>query len=1291
LKGEVEAKDFLNFHLVDTRVHDGSLLAEKNESVAILQYPNRQEKSLGIAAQQTFARHQKCLVNSARRTGSLQQTGMATIDQKVKGGEMEEPTVYGDEHHYIHVGCWTSPGLGILSRLQPSSNSEDTPGEIATPRTLSELLTVKQPTIPNPVLAIPHFEFLKYVYLKRLFDKSLWPSPNTCAISSRKTLAEMLTLGYVMKLLALEGIIPVVSSPNPADKNQTIKVAFGPLLDNNHNPCVPGGRYRASSVYQLSRMKNSVDHHDAWLSNFWSSDTVIPRIAGKSGLPVEVEIIKGMSPIGELLRIDAGLPRIGFPFHGSGGNAVTNGLAPPSATAHKTTSGTAAEGATFESSQSVLNKNNRVMLQICEASRPVKVFLAGDVLPPCLYDKQLQTTIGASTEQAVYMGIYDVKWCAQEEEMTREDIVRIMDFYKPYYPDLNGSELRFHLETPKKFLLVPNNNYSSKEGGYQHIEVDTRDNRKPLLEVPAGKTMNSLLTSFQVEDFVSEKTLFKDWVDGRGFLELVEEPFLDPTSNMTNETTSIVHLHEFETMLTPLNLAIGETRLCDKMARRRRRTQTFANHFAILIKCSLGVFARMREMNVDTQNKIGPLIDYDDEYHKHPPTISNYIQIFGCSPCSGYFSHLGRAVQVSPTTHPIRTYDPKVLLLMSCNKGPSARLSRVGIDWVIRDFTAAADLFFQCILIEVVKVEVLLEWSLCYFGDKARRLPTISDIPGFLDFISATIDKVGVRSTNWITQDQYQINENFKDRRMFFQFFSYLRMHLLAWFSKLIQTDFSTDNDVFGAVNKRLTKFINNEGAIGGSCKYQLFHCQHMLLDFNDVVAEFPFGEPMFPHVGFGGCFGAQMLQGSEFKANNQEMVKKVMSGLLCRYGQQPDLDLAMLGLKKFDGCSVPAVSINGRPLGLCDPEHCCCMQYPILERAIGGSKGISNRPKLTSSFCFPIYGCKFEAALEVATKALTIFRDLVDTDKWIYIGDTAKEDGKEKGRSSGKTTVGNTENRVDNYVRRKQSGQKRTRSSTSPYSHQNCDITTVFDETAKNRECNLMLGMIYGNIKGDIHEIGGAKNCSPQLRRDTARCLCTENCCGRDTYTLDNRDLGCRVDRHINQSICKLNLDHPLMKVLVGRVRQVCLDHFWYMDGYWVERVFVKDFFTKSLPIFCDLLCSLGSIYIGLSAGVFIQVVDHEDIFKKQFRLSLLHKDNVHEIDLVKGSHIIPDNLYKDEKCFGGKDQDPERAFGFTSPALLQKEVAGTNSKHIIKRFQQLVDGAVEADFRFLKLTKIC
>jgi hypothetical protein len=73
-----------------------------------------------------------------------------------------------------------------------------------------------------------------------------------------------------------------------------------------------------------------------------------------------------------------------------------------------------------------------------------------------------------------------------------------------------------------------------------------------------------------------------------------------------------------------------------------------------------------------------------------------------------------------------------------------------------------------------------------------------------------------------------------------------------------------------------------------------------------------------------------------------------------------------------------------------------------------------------------------------------------------------------------------------------------------------------------------------------------------------------------------------------------------------------------------------------------------------------------------------------------VSGSHIIPDDLYKDERCFGGKDQDPERVLGFTTPALHQMGVPGTNSKHIIHRFQELVAGEVEGDFRFLKLTKI-
>jgi hypothetical protein len=135
-----------------------------------------------------------------------------------------------------------------------------------------------------------------------------------------------------------------------------------------------------------------------------------------------------------------------------------------------------------------------------------------------------------------------------------------------------------------------------------------------------------------------------------------------------------------------------------------------------------------------------------------------------------------------------------------------------------------------------------------------------------------------------------------------------------------------------------------------------------------------------------------------------------------------------------------------------------------------------------------------------------------------------------------------------------------------------------------------------------------------------------------------------------------------------------------------------MQDFFTKSLPIFCGLLCSAGAIYLGLSPGVFIQVVDHEDNFKTQFWMSLVHKDDINELHLVEGSHGISEDLYQDANIFWGKDQDPEHKLGFSTHALHQKGVAGTNGKHIIKRFQQLVvEGVVDAGFRFLKLTKIC
>ena len=98
---------------------------------------------------------------------------------------------------------------------------------------------------------------------------------------------------------------------------------------------------------------------------------------------------------------------------------------------------------------------------------------------------------------------------------------------------------------------------------------------------------------------------------------------------------------------------------------------------------------------------------------------------------------------------------------------------------------------------------------------------------------------------------------------------------------------------------------------------------------------------------------------------------------------------------------------------------------------------------------------------------------------------------------------------------------------------------------SAVQRPYSLMLGMIYGNFSGTPDEIGKMVEHTMQLRGDTARCIVTEESTGKDVYTLDNREgENHRVGRHIEQDLKKIDLNHPLMIAIKGRVDQICLDH---------------------------------------------------------------------------------------------------------------------------------------------------
>ena len=181
----------------------------------------------------------------------------------------------------------------------------------------------------------------------------------------------------------------------------------------------------------------------------WQAGCCIFRLPEKNGLPVDVAIESGMSPLGEVIRVVQGMARLGFCFFGSGGVPVVNGFVSPSANSKAATDSSGArDGATFETAQSVSNKANFTMDQLCERGTPIAMFVAGKALPDQFQDRNLPPG-----EQAIYLGTFRVTQCAQEDLMERGDIDEMVAFYQDYY-ELQSYMLRFHLAYTKKYRAI---------------------------------------------------------------------------------------------------------------------------------------------------------------------------------------------------------------------------------------------------------------------------------------------------------------------------------------------------------------------------------------------------------------------------------------------------------------------------------------------------------------------------------------------------------------------------------------------------------------------------------------------------------------------------------------------------------------------------------------------------------------------------------------------------------------------------------------------------------------------
>jgi len=931
----------------------------------------------------------KRLTLSARATSGLQSAGMKSIVQQVADKTMKEPKVYGLQRHYDVVNVWgaTDALLHTMMGTRPVADPSIDMSPVGFPQVFKRS-TTKRGLSPRKILH--DCQLSKYRHTVRTLDREIWPKTNPKIVVSVKSAAVMMISQPVVNLLMDEGTLPLIKHPRQVTtggESSFMDIPFGPMLDPITNQPMPLGTCLLSSaIYSRYGMKLLAGHNEAWKAIPCAAGGILVRMPEKSELPLGLPRQTRLSPLAEMERITTGMSRMGFIFKRSGGNCTLKGQAPPAEAAR-----TAGEGAFFEHDQSIKNCHNYAMEILVEQRTPVAVWGAGDLVPNRFQDVTLNSE-SAGAEQVFYFGCYRVDRAAVQPGQSEESLMEVINEYKEDYPHLSFLNLRFLLKDHHSYMLVPVD-YPPTEGGYSYLPLHLRDNRRPMFEVPGNLSFEKALGGGNEHSF-TETSMLTAWFKSGGCNDYRNHLFVEKASRKRkadlcfegecqdhNETESSFRLVTPQQGISVDEQALGEF---------EKKSRSLAEQWDVAVNCSLGSFARLLELNVDNSGKVGPLLDYNKSFHHGESSLDNYSKHFGSTAPSGdssqYMKQLSPAsVQKSPTPHAIRTYDAAKLTLMLGNGGCGRRVERKGLGYVKANSSHVADMLFQCLLVEVVRVPIMMEWSK-FKKDGSRsstiQLPTLDETVPFLEFIQDIMSVNKFLTTRNLLQTQYEIHIGFGTLSGFQRILSYLSHHLENWLSSItaqvaILKSATPPVDIFDVCRSSLSSLLSVPQALGSwnGPKVQFF-CQHILMNMNELIDDWPFGVPDNVILGFGGLFGAKRLKRG---VDENLSIRQVLFLQLDRIRDSvTDTDLQMMGLERRLGTSIVVVILNKREICAVEPEHFGCLDMVSSERETGGSRGSGNRYEVSTPHCHPVPHMHFHLlSPEIARVAIMAMKEL--------------------------------------------------------------------------------------------------------------------------------------------------------------------------------------------------------------------------------------------------------------------------------------------------------------------------
>jgi hypothetical protein len=166
------------------------------------------------------------------------------------------------------------------------------------------------------------------------------------------------------------------------------------------------------------------------------------------------------------------------------------------------------------------------------------------------------------------------------------------------------------------------------------------------------------------------------------------------------------------------------------------------------------------------------------------------------------------------------------------------------------------DIIFQSTLIKIFRVQVLMEWSIHVHGEGSSKLPGTKTVCSLLEFLELTIQSNSWSTMHNLLQTQYAINDGYVAFSLLSRVLQCLCDNLVYWTESILSV--TTVEPIDGVADRFQWNRMKLENLLKLSNSFQ---CQHILMNCNELISGWPFGQPKQIVFAFESNFGVKQLQ----------------------------------------------------------------------------------------------------------------------------------------------------------------------------------------------------------------------------------------------------------------------------------------------------------------------------------------------------------------------------------------------------------------------------------------------